>query len=707
MSSIFTKLLEFSKKECVNLFTIVYFGWVALLVWQNNNADEQKDTINSIIQNDIDKYNGTTTLFDNLIRLINGETLKARSSLFSFKQVQYSLKDRGAFQPRQRSPFQASSYDDQYSFYLTDRVVVINGHQLDSMSISDLSKFDENVDIIHPKTHLYFRYAHGFRGHPFGEFQENSAWRTLAIDADGSTKYLARSSPDLTSFISSASSFSWVFTMDHLYTFRRDNHLLYCTPFGPEKDSGSIKPTQFLNLADQFDQIRAVIPEDGSIAVVGEKNNKDVITCYATGDFTPLKNSIRFPIFGGSNYLEEDGKGNLAYYLGQDSIYYLPAGELRRFGIGRLSMVTGVLQEIDADATLYLLAPLSIPRDTNYALLRYTLFKATLNDSDSLSLKKLSDKNFRRNPVVFRDMLLLEELGSDTLKPYRPDGYPKPLHGRDSSLLALIEHHTVLYPNSDKEGLFLFPLNVDAADFLVLHRSGSDEITASFVPGKSWNIGLRFFDFAVVYDYYYLVIFTCIIIVLYYLVLIGLHQLQHGRAQRISEPPNAAVPSEDYKLQLTYHSMESLRKRSDIMLRLGIAFGVFGVLVSAFVFQNSNLNLGPDWRDPHTFLGLLKPMVILLFMETFTFYFLKQYRIIFNEYKLYYSIFLDLLSTNSMVELESRKDLDPGLLKHLMDKISKVRYDMYEKETKEKIKEFNEVDLKSLTELVEKLKSGG
>jgi hypothetical protein len=265
----------------------------------------------------------------------------------------------------------------------------------------------------------------------------------------------------------------------------------------------------------------------------------------------------------------------------------------------------------------------------------------------------------------------------------------------------MIDNGMVLTPQANPDGVMLLPLS--KTDFMFLRRDGPGKISAFFTPGRTWVMENTAFDYEVSYDSYYIVIIICGVIVLYFLGPQIYTRWQSKSAFDASKLPKSAILAEDYKLKLTYRTMDYLRNRSDVMLLLGITFGITGVLVSAVVFQTSNLNLSIDWKDPHTIINILKPFIILLFMETFTFYFLKQYRIIFNEYKLYFSVLLDLLSTNSIQEIE-KLNIPPKTLALLQARMSKSPYVMYETDSKEKIDEFEH---KSIIDLFEKLVKEG
>jgi hypothetical protein len=132
---------------------------------------------------------------------------------------------------------------------------------------------------------------------------------------------------------------------------------------------------------------------------------------------------------------------------------------------------------------------------------------------------------------------------------------------------------------------------------------------------------------------------------------------------------------------------------------------VGGVLASIITFQATESTIGNTWGSPHTFLGIFRPIVLLAFIEMFTFYFLKQYRIIFNEYKRFYSTFLNLSAYFNIIELCSTDkniltDAKPSLLKKLTDE----SIALHENNTMKQIDEFDHDSILKLVEAMDKFK---
>lgn len=131
-----------------------------------------------------------------------------------------------------------------------------------------------------------------------------------------------------------------------------------------------------------------------------------------------------------------------------------------------------------------------------------------------------------------------------------------------------------------------------------------------------------------------------------------------------------------------------LKSRSDRMLGLGVFFGGLGVCFSIVMFKMSDMNLG-SWTEPRTILSILRPIILLIFVEIFTFFFLKQYRIIFNEYKLFYSVYLKLLNYFHLLELNKDEATQKDLITAINAALLTEKYDLYETGIKTQVNEFD------------------
>jgi hypothetical protein len=80
----------------------------------------------------------------------------------------------------------------------------------------------------------------------------------------------------------------------------------------------------------------------------------------------------------------------------------------------------------------------------------------------------------------------------------------------------------------------------------------------------------------------------------------------------------------------------NLKRRSEIMLMLGIFFALFGVGVFSLLLTGMKEELALANGNWEQIIIFSKPTVLLIFIETFSFFFLRQYRVIFNEYKDFY-----------------------------------------------------------------------
>jgi hypothetical protein len=690
-----------------NVYSIVFFALVIVVVLANSMTNERKSTLRAIVLDDLEEANNSQELYHKIIGLIRGDAQKARTSLFSFKQIQYSLENRDYFTKINGfvgvTNSNAATYLDKYYFKAGDNIVmikvkdplkpIVNKINPAILDRGNLFDFERGIQ--------FFWYSPTGSPRP-GLLEALRAakpdsnvevFRDIElvphyVRADSALKELAKRS-------------DWRFLHSGAYLFfiSDSQNVFSYTPIdayenGDNDDNGdgdgvSHLMTQKAKI-NGLDVVLTVsyIPMLNKFYIHGKKDKKELNFLLSPYDSVPesVSKNEYISFRGSSDFMIKDDAGNFIFniYRGVknkgDTLFKTV---IRQRQIDFDSTFVWQLFRLGYSSTgdIWSFLPVKGENFQSFAMAR--IFKSV---KDSMDIEKVSNFNIRQRTVVFKDLFLCDSNGHAGVTPhYFTPGIAK-MGFDDSVLFRLIAENLVLTPNFNQEGIMLLKLD-DFEDFVVLRREGNNTIKAAFTP-DSLNFAHLDFDYSVTYDIYYIVIFICTVVVIYFFGLTLVNQAQTSRYFDADDLPKLDSPSLDYKLNMTYITMEALRKRSEVMLRLGIAFGIVGVLVSAIVFKVSDLNLGPAWQDPHTLLNILKPLIILLFMETFTFYFLKQYRIIFNEYKLFYSIFVDLLGTNSLIELDKIPALKADTLKLLRDKMARPRYHMYETDTREKIDEF-------------------
>lgn len=89
--------------------------------------------------------------------------------------------------------------------------------------------------------------------------------------------------------------------------------------------------------------------------------------------------------------------------------------------------------------------------------------------------------------------------------------------------------------------------------------------------------------------------------------------------------------------------IDRLRSRSDWMLMLGIIVAFTGVFVYLIMLNDAKKEVSDQNESTAVELFLIsRPIILMLFIETLAVFFLRQYRIIFNEYKDYYTVYMRL-----------------------------------------------------------------
>lgn len=107
---------------------------------------------------------------------------------------------------------------------------------------------------------------------------------------------------------------------------------------------------------------------------------------------------------------------------------------------------------------------------------------------------------------------------------------------------------------------------------------------------------------------------------------------------------------------------ERLFKRSSYSLIVGGVIAFSGVLI--FHILNSNINYN-EFTDLFHFFGLIPRFGILFFIEYVAFFFLKQYRVLMEEYRYYEAIKRDRQNLLSMYYLADKYKDDKEVLKLL------------------------------------------
>lgn len=101
------------------------------------------------------------------------------------------------------------------------------------------------------------------------------------------------------------------------------------------------------------------------------------------------------------------------------------------------------------------------------------------------------------------------------------------------------------------------------------------------------------------------------------------------------------------KYHLLHDNSQALRVRSDIMLLMGVLIGIFGLAFFWAVSSGASAAAAGDvdW------IVRIRPLALLVFIETIAFFFLRQYRIIYNEYKRFAGLKIRLMNFITTLEM--------------------------------------------------------
>ncbi|TFF36365.1 hypothetical protein [Mucilaginibacter psychrotolerans] len=197
-------------------------------------------------------------------------------------------------------------------------------------------------------------------------------------------------------------------------------------------------------------------------------------------------------------------------------------------------------------------------------------------------------------------------------------------------------------------------------------------------------------------DYFFLVLLIIAVLVFYFFGLYYVMNIING------EPPIKDTWSFPEQEQLSFlynkikqieRTVRSLKLRSEIMLWLGLSVGVAGMIAFIFSLKIFFVDTTGLKFDAQFTVRMLRTVGIFAFMEVFSFYFLKQYRITFNEYKRFYSLFLRVTTYLEYFQLAKAFPDASGQtdIKEMKSTMLAYVVNLHEEGTTEKIKEFDQI----------------
>ena len=126
-------------------------------------------------------------------------------------------------------------------------------------------------------------------------------------------------------------------------------------------------------------------------------------------------------------------------------------------------------------------------------------------------------------------------------------------------------------------------------------------------------------------------------------------------------------------IQETKNKMESMLKRSYILLTLGIGMAlVGGYLFYSLVTPTSEvitLDAFKKMEIHQVILLSLRPTGVLLLVESLSYFFLKQYRALQNDFKYFFNLYINRSDYAAVLKLLKRNDIDNGDKTLLMEKL--------------------------------------
>lgn len=109
---------------------------------------------------------------------------------------------------------------------------------------------------------------------------------------------------------------------------------------------------------------------------------------------------------------------------------------------------------------------------------------------------------------------------------------------------------------------------------------------------------------------------------------------------------------------------QELYNRSTLMLILGLLIAIVGVLIFYFTLPEFKVGSSKDYV-----VLTIRPTLILLFIQSISFYLLRQYRSLINDYKYFHNEYLkksQIFTTHQLMQTENISDLEMKLIESLI-----------------------------------------
>jgi len=260
-----------------------------------------------------------------------------------------------------------------------------------------------------------------------------------------------------------------------------------------------------------------------------------------------------------------------------------------------------------------------------------------------------------------------------------------------------------LFPLSNNESYMIFgDLQKNKIPFYINKDKNNESEVFFWDNSIDWN--QITFKVNAEYDRYYIIITTLLIVCLYMVGLIIIADVHSSTIFNRNKEIFDKIPTLRDKIEDIEKRVKALKIKSNYMLVLGILFGASGVMVSYVVFTNEGLSISSSWSDPRTLLSILRPAILLFFIESFSIFFLKQYKVIFNEYKLFYQIYLKYINYFHVTEIQNNITHQDNLSLIMISNLLNEQIELYEKNTKLKIDEFDNSNLLKFVEGMKNMK---
>ena len=275
------------------------------------------------------------------------------------------------------------------------------------------------------------------------------------------------------------------------------------------------------------------------------------------------------------------------------------------------------------------------------------------------------------------------ELNGDTLKPIDTVF--------SSSFLSKFGHNEIFTPKFSETPQFYISL-YSGLTYIFCKKSNIGENDFDFISDINWDYNSL--NISTEVDYFYILFLITILLTFYGVgfIYIRIKYPKHILKYEYGNKKTHALKNKMLELE---NISDNLYIRSNVMLFVGLVLGIGGMIVSIFMFDSTYENI-KSLSDAATIVKIVRNTMFLFFVEMFAFFFFKQYRINYNEFKMFKGVHMRLMNYIQILELSSDEYTTN---KKLIEMFANEKIDFFESNNS-KIDEFNDEIMKKAMDII-------